>query len=265
MPMPSNAALVREKCRRPAAHESMTSEKQKLRPTRQRPARGSGNKQIDLEALRSTLDPRRHSSRERGAAVACAENGAPLERPFCYRCHKAAVVCLCDRVRVVSNQTGIVIFQHPRERFHPLGTSRIASLCLERCQILEARGDSGGIARPFDPPPRTGLLYPGTGSTPLEALPKDELPEHLVVLDGTWAHAHSLYRDNAWLRELPHYGLTPAEPGRYRIRSEPRVQCVSTVESIVYALRIIEPKTTGLSHLLSVFDSMIDDQIRFMA
>ncbi|MBW2275701.1 MAG: DTW domain-containing protein [Deltaproteobacteria bacterium] len=172
--------------------------------------------------------------------------------------------CLCDRIRVVSNQTGIVIFRHPRERFHPLGSSRIASLSLERCQILEARGNAGGITRPFEAPPRTGLLYPGTGSTSLEDVPRESLPEHLVVLDGTWAHAHTLYRDNAWLRKLPHYGLDPAEPGRYRIRREPRAQCLSTVESIVCALRILEPETDGLSHLLDVFDSMIDDQIRYM-
>ena len=79
-----------------------------------------------------------------------------------------------------------------------------------------------------------------------------------------WAHAHSLYRDNAWLRDLPHYELTPTEPSRYRLRREPEFQCISTLESIIGALAIIEPETEGLSDLLGVFDSMIDDQIRYM-
>jgi DTW domain-containing protein YfiP len=214
----------------------------------------------DLDALRAG----RGSIRTREVARRAVDDGTRLERRFCYRCHKAGVVCLCDRIRVVSNRTRVVIFRHPRERFHPLGTARIAQLGLERCEILEARGASGGIARAFDPAPRTGLLYPGAGSIPLEKVRRGDLPQHLVVLDGTWAHAHSLYRENAWIRRLPHYGLNPAEPSRYRIREEPDARCVSTVESIVCSLRIIEPETRGLSNLISVFDSMIDDQIRYM-
>jgi DTW domain-containing protein YfiP len=242
----------------------MSSGIPKPRPIRQRQARGRGQKQLDLEALRVSLGPRLRSNRERGVDPHEDEDGIRVERAFCYRCHKAAVVCLCDRIRVVSNRTGILIFQHPRERFHALGTARIAQLGLERCRVLEARGSSGGIARAFDPPPRTGVLYPGAGSIPLEGVRREELPEHLVVLDGTWAHAHALYRDNAWLRELPHYELSPAEPSRYRVRREPKERCVSTIESIVCALQIIEPESEGLSHLLRVFDSMIDDQIRYM-
>ena len=44
-------------------------------------------------------------------------------RRVCYRCHKAAIVCVCDGVERVLNRTGIVILQHPRERFHPIGTT----------------------------------------------------------------------------------------------------------------------------------------------
>lgn len=230
------------------------------------PGQRRRRRQTDLEALRATLGPPLAPDRGHGVVAprARAEDDVHGQRPFCYRCHKAAVVCLCDRIRVVSNRTGIVIFQHPRERFHALGTARIAHLGLERCEVLTARETSEGITSPFDPPPRTGVLYPGTGSAPLEETPRQELPEHLVVLDGTWSQAHALYRRSAWLRELPHYELNPAQPSRYRLRKEPNPQCISTIEAIVAALRIIEPKTAGFSQLLGVFDSMIDDQIRYM-
>ncbi|HHH10935.1 MAG TPA: DTW domain-containing protein, partial [Sorangium sp.] len=55
-----------------------------------------------------------------------------LARPFCYRCHKPAVTCICARVKRVDNRTKIWLLQHPRERFHPIGTARIARLGLGR-------------------------------------------------------------------------------------------------------------------------------------
>jgi DTW domain-containing protein YfiP len=236
------------------------------RPTRHRPTREQREARPDLEALRATVGPPLSSSRKRKQGVEAHDDAETIReaRAFCYRCHKAAVVCVCDRIRRVSNRTDILIFQHPRERFHPLGTARIAALSLEQCQIVQARGDAGGLSCHRDTPPRTGVLYPGAGAAPLDAMVGDERPEQLIVLDGTWSHAHALYRENAWLRALPHYELRPAEPSRYRIRKEPKAQCISTIESIVCALEILEPETEGLAHILRVFDSMIDDQIRFM-
>lgn len=37
------------------------------------------------------------------------------------------------------------------------------------------------------------------------------------------------------------------------------------MESIVYALKVLEPEIEGLDNLLEVFDSMVEDQVRFMA
>ena len=89
-------------------------------------------------------------------------------------------------------------------------------------------------------------------------------PSHLVVIDGTWSHARTVFRDLPWLRRLPRYGLEPSEPGRYRIRREPRAECLSTIEAIVHALRTLEPETQRLDELLGAFEAMIDDQIRHL-
>ena len=165
------------------------------RPARHRPTRAQKEARPDLEALRASVGPPLHSLRKRKHGAEAHDDAETIReaRAFCYRCHKAAVVCLCDRVRIVSNRTGILIFQHPRERFHALGTARIAALSLKQCKIVQARGASGGLSCHLDTPPRTGVLYPGAGSVPLEAAIGDERPEQLVVLDGTWAHAHALY------------------------------------------------------------------------
>jgi hypothetical protein len=55
--------------------------------------------------------------------------------------------------------------------------------------------------------------------------------------------------------------VTPRAPSRYRIRREPRFECLSTLEAVVAALGELEPETAGLAELLAAFDAMIDQQI----
>ena len=185
-------------------------------------------------------------------------------RKMCYRCHKAAVVCICDRIRPVRNRTGVIILQHPEERFHPIGTARIARLSLTRVQLtVRWQEDLRYQNKPLNLPPRTGLLYPGPASRDVETLKPAERPEHLVVLDGTWNQAKALFKTEPELAALPRFAIHPEQPSRYRIRKEPEVHCLSTIESIAYALRFLEPENRDLDHLLDPFDAMIEDQLRF--
>ena len=178
---------------------------------------------------------------------------------MCYRCHKPQLTCICAHVRRVANRTRVWVAQHPRERFHPIGTARIARLGLDNVHIELVRSCTQTL--PPSLPERAALLYPGPRAVELAALQPKERPEALVVLDGTWAQAHTLYRDNLWLQGLPHVRLTPQSESRYRLRKEPAATCVSTIEAIVEALRILEPDTPGLDGLLASFDAMIDQQI----
>lgn len=109
-----------------------------------------------------------------------------------------------------------------------------------------------------------GLLYPSPQATLLSPdLPEDKRPETLLVLDGTWFTAHKLYKGNRWLSQIPHFTLQPSSPSRYRIRQEPSEHCISTLEAIVEALRILEPQT-DFSSLIHAFDAMIDRQLVYI-
>ncbi|MFT7462291.1 MAG: DTW domain-containing protein YfiP [Pseudohongiellaceae bacterium] len=185
------------------------------------------------------------------------ESGARLT---CYRCRKPAALCLCARVHQVDNRTNVVILQHRRERFHAIGTARIARLALARCALHEVQG----AIPPLELPPGAAVLFPAEGAPDLAELHPAEQPSSLVVLDGTWHHARRMYLDNPWLQNLPAVRLSPEAPSRYRIRRQAQRHHVSTIESIVAALKCIEPSTPGLDTLLDVFDSMISDQEEFM-
>ncbi|KAE8125577.1 hypothetical protein FH972_020360 [Carpinus fangiana] len=82
---------------------------------------------------------------------------------------------------------------------------------------------------------------------------------NLIVLDGTWAKATRMYNENPWLKLLPHLKKMSLFS---EVRSQPKPGCLSTIESIVYALKAIGDETEGLDNLLDVFESMVEDQRR---
>jgi hypothetical protein len=156
----------------------------------------------------------------------------------------------------------LLIIQHPHERFHPFGSARIAERCLRNVRIAVDydRGLRDGV-RPLEIPEGAGLLYPGPDARDLVKVPESERPRSLVVIDGTWHQARSLYRDLPALHELPKFTFDPKQPSQYRIRKEPRLECVSTIEAVVCALEFLEPETKGVDAMLKAFAGMIDLQL----
>lgn len=185
-----------------------------------------------------------------------------VPRAFCYRCRRARTVCICDQIARVRNRTGVIVIQHHRERMHPIGTARIARLGLQKSSVFVAERHRK-LAVDFTLPSNTGLLYPSDRAQSLEKLAPADFPDQLIVLDGTWCQAKSLYKANTFLQGLPHFIINPASPSRYRIRRQPRAGYLSTIESLVHALSIIEPDTPGLNSLIATFDRLVQLQIDY--
>ena len=185
-----------------------------------------------------------------------------MTREFCYRCFKPSSVCVCASLPQVANRTLVYILQHPRERHKPIGTVRFAHLGLQRCEV-EVNAPWTGVPSVLAtcPPPGAALLFPSDKARAVESLSEAERPTTLVVLDGTWHQVKALVKNNPWLEDLPHVFLATPEPSRYRIRAEPQVHYLSTLEAIVATLGFLEPETAGLPDLLRAFDGMIDVQI----
>ncbi|MFS7963575.1 putative DTW domain-containing protein DTWD2/YfiP [Helianthus anomalus] len=113
-------------------------------------------------------------------------------------------------------------------------------------------------------PPGSMLLFPSEKSIGIEDVDFDV--KNLIVLDGTWAKALRMYKENPWLRLLPHVKLEVDKLSLYgEVRRQPKARCLSSIESIVYALKAIgKDDHEGLDSLLDVFESMVIDQRRCM-
>ncbi len=177
----------------------------------------------------------------------------------CPTCHKPTWACVCDRVQPLAVGTRVVILQHPQEDDVVLGTARIVTSALSSARIvvglswpsLEAalgeevdRSKWASVWAHKLPPE----LEHATGATVMDrhGAPTRERPEGIVLLDGTWSEAKTLWWRNPWLLKLGRIALRPAQPSIYgKLRREPRREHVSTLEAVGAAL-------TGLGESPSV-------------
>lgn len=185
-----------------------------------------------------------------------------VPRRTCYRCFRPEGLCYCDELRPVDNRTRVIVVQHPREQFHPLNTARIAEHSLRSSVVIRQRPSqvSAALLR-AGVSSEAAILFPSADAEQLETLAPERYPKEIIVVDGTWSNAKTLLRDVPELARYRRLKFTPSQPSAYRIRKEPRADYLSTIESVAYVLRHLEPETEGIQHLEETFSRMIDRNI----
>jgi hypothetical protein len=143
----------------------------------------------------------------------------------------------------------------------------MASLCLPAAELHVGVhwGEHAALGRALADPARPPvLLYPGPGAKDILREPPAG-PVTLVVVDGTWSQAHGVVRDNPVLQGLPRYAFYAPEPSEYRIRKEPDLSCVSTIEALMYVLGALEGDGERFRAMLDPFRAMVDSQLAWQA
>ncbi|MDT3720744.1 tRNA-uridine aminocarboxypropyltransferase [Pseudomonas oryzihabitans] len=187
-----------------------------------------------------------------------------MSRPACARCQRPVPLCLCALIPRLHSSTRVLLLQHPSERRHPLNTARLAALGLVNARLE--------IGEEFPELPlwlegqEARLLFPGPAAIRLDrrpAITAPDLPQLLVVPDGTWRKARRLLHANPALATLPRVTLPPGPPSRYRVRKAPAADAVSTIEAVVAALNILDAPAR-FEALLAPFEALIEGQIAAM-
>lgn len=186
-----------------------------------------------------------------------------MSRKRCERCLRPLSHCLCELIPSLDSRTRVLVLQHPSEVGHALNTARLATLGLRNAQLRvgEVFDDLPGLLD--QPGYQARLLFPGAGAEVVAPLPADALPTLLVVPDGTWRKARKLLHLNPLLAALPRLSLENVPTSRYRLRKAPGPEALSTLESIVQALQVLEAPTS-FAPLLKPFDALIEAQIEAM-
>jgi DTW domain-containing protein YfiP len=190
----------------------------------------------------------------------------------CETCHRPTVACVCDRIVTHPTAHRVLILQHPQERDAVLGTAQILVASLPRAQIvvgLSWRGLGHALGEEGIDPRRWAVLFPDRESPGGDVRARDGASvepsslEGIVVLDGTWSKAKTLWWRNPWLTRLSRLTLKPQRPSIYgSLRVEPRREYVSTLESVAAALTLCgEPPEieAGLSRVFRTLVQRVRD------
>jgi DTW domain-containing protein YfiP len=196
----------------------------------------------------------------------------------CPRCLKPRALCVCSEMSPVRNRTAVLILQHPQEQDRALGTARLATLQLQNAVLkigLSWPSLAAALGRSADPK-RWAIVYLGS-ATPAELAPEREVLvldrkgqpvpdqqaalrgiEGVVLLDGTWSQAKTLWWRNPWVLKAKRIVLNPSRPSRYGlIRREPRRDSLSTLEAAGLVLARIEGKPEIETALVASFEQML--------
>ena len=198
----------------------------------------------------------------------------------CPKCLKTPTLCVCQWITPIKLKTKVLILQHPQEPDKDLGSAQMAHLCLEGSKLkvglswASLKKVLGNDANPKE----WLVLFLGTAKvkagltdwkSPLVLVDKKGNPleeqkrllrgiKGLVVLDGNWSQAKTLWWRNPWMLKLQRGVLLPKEKSLYgRLRREPRRESLSTIESIALALSVLEPANKLQDPLLEPFKNLL--------
>ena len=211
------------------------------------------------------------------------EAASPAPEPvLCPHCAKPEFLCICDSVEPLQTRTALLILQHPQEQDRELGTARLAHVALKNSTLkigLSWPSLSKALGREADPA-EWAVLHLGAAREILGCdLPRDRevvvldkkgapLPDQdralagikgVVIFDGSWAQAKTLWWRNAWVLKGRRLALNPHNPSLYgKLRREPRREALSTIEAAALTLARLDRKPEIEKFLGGVFSKLLD-------
>ena len=185
----------------------------------------------------------------------------------------------------IDNRIFALILQHPHEQREALSTAPLIAATLRQAKIvigLSWPSLTRALGAPAEPR-RWAVLHLGAARPTTEKRREFSLTGRngepigdpgavlaglrgIVVLDGTWSQAKTLWWRNPWLLKLHRIVLDPPLPARLgKFRREPRREALSTIEATALALRHIEAGPQAADALTAALDGMIQSVRRPVA
>jgi len=184
-------------------------------------------------------------------------------------------VCLCNLIQPFDTWIRFVILMHPKEaRKEKSGTGRLCNLALKNSRLLigiDFTDDDEVNALIADPEYNSVVLFPAAEAVNLsqdgyQSLGGGDGRLQVFVVDGTWSLAGKIFRQSTNLQALPAVSFTPSQASTFRIKKQPRAECLSTLESIHLLLELaqeqeVETAQGDIEQLPRVFRRLVDIQL----
>ena len=183
-------------------------------------------------------------------------------------------------VEPIDNRLFVLVLQHPQEKKEVLATATAICAALRRAALvvgLSWPNLARALGRPADTG-KWGVLYLGSARPAAFGLEREIVAvdragtptadqdavlrglEGVVLLDGSWSEAKTLWWRNPWLLRLRRLVLNPRHGSRFgRVRREPRPEALSTLEAAALLLKRLDGRPEVEAALLERLDRLIAD------
>jgi DTW domain-containing protein YfiP len=181
-------------------------------------------------------------------------------------------------IEPIDNRLFVLILQHPQETREVLATAAATCAALRRAALvvgLSWPNLARALGRPADAR-QWAALYLGSARPAAFGLEREIIVvdragmptadqdamlrglEGIVLLDGSWSEAKTLWWRNPWLLRLRRLVLNPRHRSRFgRVRREPRRAALSTLEAAALLLKHLDGGPEIEAALLNRLESLI--------
>ena len=181
-------------------------------------------------------------------------------------------------IEPIDNRLFVLILQHPQEKREALATAAATCAALRRAALvvgLSWPNLARALGRPADAR-QWAALYLGSARPAAFGLEREIIVldragapaadqdamlrglKGVVLLDGSWSEAKTLWWRNPWLLRLRRLVLNPRHRSRFgRLRREPRREALSTLEAAALLLKHLDGGPEIEAALLDQLDRLI--------
>ena len=178
----------------------------------------------------------------------------------------------------IDNRLFVLVLQHPQEQWEVQATAAATCAALRRAALVVGLSWPNlvrALGRPADAR-QWAVLYLGSARPAAFGLEREIIVldragmpmadqegmlrglEGVVLLDGSWSEAKTLWWRNPWLLRLRRLVLNPPHRSRFgRVRREPRQEALSTLEAAALLLRHLDAGPAVEAALLDRLDRLI--------
>lgn len=207
-----------------------------------------------MEKSFTPIDPRAKEKTEKGDA--------------CPKCFRPNHKCICAKITPQENKLRVIVLMHPQEQYKLLNSSRLTHLLLKNSSLCVGLSwpNFKAVAGEHESPSQWGVLHlkpEKTNTAPVFMVDKKNKPvenmSHLrgiIVLDGSWKQAKSLWWRNAWLLKLNRMGLNPTKAS---LRPQVKQEGLSTIEAVAAALEFLGENVDIPNLLRKSYEELIID------
>jgi len=180
---------------------------------------------------------------------------------------------MCEHISPLETRTKFVLLMHPKEFRHTKnGTGHFTKLSLQQCEMvvgIDFTKDTKINQIIEDPANRCYVLYPHEKSINLNKEKIGERHKQTVIflIDATWPCSRAILTVSPNIDALQKISFSHEEVSGFTFKKQPEAYCLSTIESTLCVLKLLNEKgsekidSQSLNDFLLPFEKMVEYQL----